>query len=90
MQLHGIIRAADLAESPSEDEAVEMILRIQGVGADQPRTIVVPFPLLLQNPTLEPATVVGRGFEADVEPDEGQRWVVARITLAAPMLRSKE
>ena len=85
MRLHGVIRTAELRESHSDE--VEMLVRVQGVAPDQPRLLVIPFSLLINDPTLDADTIVGRGFEADVEQDADGRWVVAQIALARRILR---
>ena len=82
MRVRGIIQTGALAEDPPGSDVIEMTLKVQGVGPGQPRTIVVPFELLVADPTLDPEAVAGRGFEADVVEVEPKRWVVAAITLA--------
>jgi hypothetical protein len=86
MHLRGVIRTAELRESGIGDE-IEMVVRVQGVAADQPRLLVLPFSLLLEEPSLEPETVRGRGFEATVEELAPGRWVVTRISVAGRVLR---
>jgi hypothetical protein len=91
MHLRGIVQSAQLEENPAGSETIELVLRVQGVGAGQPRKIVIPFELLLQDPTLDPETVQGHGFEADVEEGPGNRWVVAQVSFAqGRVLRTKE
>lgn len=90
MHLHGLIRDAELRENPPGSDRIEMILRIQGVGPGQPRLIVAPWTLLVQDESLDPDNVVGRGFDADVDQDEERRWVVERISLTARVLRPKD
>lgn len=90
MHLRGLIQSASLREHPPESDRVEMVLKIQGVGPSQPRTIVIPFEHLVQDQSLEPETIVRRGFEADVEQDDEQRWVVSRIAFASRVLRPPE
>lgn len=85
MKLHGVIRTAELRESRPDE--VEMEVRVQGVAADQPRLLVLPFSLLINDPTLDADTVAGCGFEADVEQDADGRWIVAQIALARRILR---
>ncbi len=82
MHLRGIVRSAELQEYPPGSDDIEMVLRVQGVGPGQPRTIVVPFGLLLADPDLAPESVAGHGFEADVDQDAGARWVTSTITFA--------
>ena len=83
----GVVRSADLQEDPPGSDRIEMALRLQGVGPGQPRSIVVPFSLLLRHETLEPDEVAGRGFEAEVAQDERGRWVVSEIAFASRVLR---
>ncbi len=87
MHIRGIVQAATLEENPPESETIEMVLRVQGVGPAQPRTLVIPYALLLQDETLDPEAVVGRGFDADVEQTEERRWIVSRIAFASRVLR---
>lgn len=90
MQLRGIIQSAALEETSPGGEVIEMVLRVQGVGAGQPRKLVVPYAMLLDDETLDPDTIAGRGFEADVDQDASSRWVVSRIAFAARVLRRPE
>ena len=83
MHLRGIIQSAALEEAPGSGEAIDMVLRVQGVGPGQPRTIVVPYALLLQDEGLDPDSILGHGFEADVDEAGPKRWVVSRITFAS-------
>jgi hypothetical protein len=89
MHIRGIVRTALLEERPPGSGTIEMILSVQGVGAGQPRKLVIPYSLLLQDESLDPDLIAGRGFEADIEPDE-QRWVVSRIAFASRVLRRPE
>jgi hypothetical protein len=82
MHLRGIVRTATLVEGPAGGDVVDMVLKVQGVGAGQPRTIVVPYDLLLLDEGLDPEAVAGHGFEADAEADDAGRWVVSAITVA--------
>jgi hypothetical protein len=83
MQIRGIVRTATLAENPPGTDEIEMTLRVQGVGAGQPRLLIVPYELLLQNPSLDPEVVMGKGFQAEVVELEPGRWVVVDISLAS-------
>jgi hypothetical protein len=87
MHLRGIVRTAELVENPPESGTIELVLRVQGVGAGQPRTIIIPYALLLQDDSLEPESVERRAFEAEVAQAEGGRWLVAHIDFAARILR---
>ena len=90
MILRGVVRTADLQEYPAGSDQVELLLSVQGVGAGQPRRLVIPFALLLQNDELGPDEVKGRGFEAEAEEDAEGRWVVSRIAFASKVLRPPE
>lgn len=83
MTIRGIVQFAELCEQPAGSGRIEMILQAQGVGRDQPRRLIVPFEMLLADPSLEPESMVGKGFEAEITQDPGQRWVVGRLGLAA-------
>jgi hypothetical protein len=90
MYLHGIIQSATLAEVPSESGNIEIALRVQGVGPGQPRSLVIPYALLIQEESLDPDTIQGRAFDADVEQEQGGRWVVSRIAFASRVLRAPD
>ena len=81
MLIRGVIQAAELREV--DEERVEMDVRVQGVGPGQPRRLVVPFALLLADPTLDSEAIVGHGFEAVVEREETLRWVAVEFRVAA-------
>lgn len=90
MHLRGIVQSAALEESPPESGNIEMVVRVQGVGPGQPRRVIVPYTLLLQDESLEPEAIAGRAFEADVEQDEQGRWAVGTIAFASRVLRRPE
>ncbi len=90
MHLRGIIQSAILEENPSGSAIIEMLLRVQGVGPGQPRTLVVPYEMLLKDENLEPETVSGRAFEAEVDQAPDQRWKVTRISFASRIFRASE
>lgn len=90
MHIHGIVQTATLIESPPESGNLEIVLKIQGVGPGQPRTIVIPYPLLLRDETLDPEAIGGRAFDADIEHDQDRRWMVSRIDFAGRVLRSSD
>ncbi len=91
MQIRGIVQRATLEENPPGSDRIEMILLIQGVGPDQPRRLVVPFGLLIQDPSLDPDLIRGRAFHADVSQDDSRRWVVIEIAFAEErILRAEE
>ena len=79
MDLHGFIRGATLVEDPPGSDKIEMVLRLQGVGPGQPRTIIVPFDLLLLDPTLEPESIDGHAFRAIVREERPGRWIITEI-----------
>jgi hypothetical protein len=83
MRIRGIVRTATLKENPPGSDQIEMIVRVQGVGAGQPRLLIVPYEILLQDPSLDPELVQGKGFQAEVVEDETERWVVVEISLAS-------
>jgi hypothetical protein len=84
MRIRGIVQTATLGENPPGSDRIEMILRVQGVGPGQPRTLIVPYELLLADPDLDPEVVQGKRFEAEAEADEAapRRWVVGEIAFA--------
>jgi hypothetical protein len=83
MRIRGIVRTATLEENPPGSDQIEMVVRVQGVGAGQPRLLIVPYEILLQDPSLDPELVQGKGFQAEVVEDETERWVVVEISLAS-------
>jgi hypothetical protein len=89
MHLRGIVQTAVLEETDPGSGTIEMILRVQGVGPGQPRKLVIPYALLLEDESLDPDLISGRRFEAEVEPDE-PRWVVTQIAFASRVLRPPE
>ncbi len=90
MHLKGIIQSAVLEEEPPESGNIQMVVRVQGVGPGQPRRLIVPYDLLLQDEDLEPDAVTGRAFEAEAETDSSQRWVVTTIAFAGRVLRRSD
>jgi hypothetical protein len=91
MLVRGIVQRAELVENPPGSDRIEMVLWGQGVGPDKPRSIVVPYELLLRDPSLDPEQVQGHGFQAQVEQDDDRRWVVIEIGFATGrVLRSAE
>ena len=89
MQIRGIVRTAVLEEDPPGSGTIELVLSVQGVGAGQPRKLVIPYELLLADETLDPDLIAGRGFEAEIEL-QGTRWLVSRIAFAAKLLRPSD
>jgi hypothetical protein len=90
MHLHGIIQTATLEEIPADSGNIEIVLKIQGVGPGQPRKITIPYTLLLQDETIDPETIQGRAFSAEVDQDPGGRWLITSITFASRILRRPE
>jgi hypothetical protein len=90
MHLRGIVQNGTLVENPPGSDMIELLLKVQGVGPGQPRTIAIPYELLLQDEDLDPDAIAGRGFEADVEADSAGRWVVTTIAFASRVLRRPE
>jgi hypothetical protein len=89
MRIKGIVRTGTLEENPPGSDRIEMVLRVQGVGAGQPRTIVIPYELLVSDEGLGPDEVAGKGFEAEVDQD-GARWTVSWIALATGRVLRKD
>jgi hypothetical protein len=82
MQIRGIVQTAELEENPPGSDRIEMVLWVQGVGPGQPRRLVIPYELLLQDPSLDPDLVRGHGFQAQIGQDEAGRWVVVEVGFA--------
>jgi hypothetical protein len=82
MLLRGIIQSGTLVENPPGTDRIELVLKLQGVGPGQPRTVIVPFELLLADQSLDPDAIAGHGFEAEASQAEPGRWVVEQITVA--------
>ena len=87
MQIKGVIRLVDLQEHPPGSDRIEIVLTVQGVGAGQPRRLVIPFEYLLKEEGLEPEALVGRGFLAEIMEDDTGRWIVHELALASRVLR---
>jgi hypothetical protein len=83
MYVHGIVMTATLEEVAGNADLIELHLVVQGVGPGQPRRIVVPMDLLIAQPEIEPESVVGHAFEAEVQQDGPKRWVAETISFAA-------
>ena len=83
MQIRGIVRTATLEENPPGSDQIEMVLRIQGVGPGQPRLLVVPYSLLLEDPDLDPDVIQGKGFQAEIADPGSGRWTVTEIAFAS-------
>ena len=79
MQIHGIVRTAMLQENPPGTDRIEMMIWGQGVGPNKPRQIVVPFELLIADPSLDPDAVQRHAFQAEIQQDATSRWLVVEI-----------
>ncbi len=64
MTIKGFIQSADLLQDPADENKVMLLARVQGVGQGQPRKILIPFELLVQQEDLDPDNMVGRAFLA--------------------------
>jgi hypothetical protein len=62
MMIKGFIQSAELVEDTSDADRVMMVARVQGVGAGQPRKILIPFEILVAQDDLDPDTMAGRAF----------------------------
>ena len=82
MQMHGIVMTATLQEESSGSDQVELHLVVQGVGRGQPRRIVIPMQVLVANPEIDPDTIQGHAFQAEVEEVTTNRWIVSEIAFA--------
>lgn len=80
MHLHGIVMTATLEEDPADPDRVEMHLLVQGVGPGQPRKLVVPMEILVAQPDIEPESIRGHAFEAEVREAAPKRWITDAIT----------
>jgi hypothetical protein len=89
MRIRGVVRTATLEENPPGSDRIEMVLRVQGVAPGQPRTLVVPYELLLADAELDADAVQGRGFEAEVDEADPGRWLVSEIAFATGCILRK-
>ena len=81
MILHGFVMSAELAENPPGSARIEMALRIQGVGPGQPRRIVIPYDVLLADPSIDGDDIVGQQASRPKSSNLGpSRWDVRRIS----------
>ncbi len=79
MTLRGFIRSAELLQDPHDENRVNLMASVQGVSPGQPRKILVPFEILLTLEDLDPDTVGGRAFRAEVETVENGAGIVTAI-----------
>ncbi len=82
MRMRGIVRSATLEEDPPGSDRIQMRLELQGVSPGQPRYVVVPYELLLDDPGLDPDAIRGKRFEAEVEESAPRQWRVVEIAFA--------
>lgn len=91
MTIRGIIQSAELQENPPGSDRVELLCWLQGVGPRAPRRFVIPFAMLVADETLDPESIAGHAFEAEIEEVEPRRWEVRQIQFAARnVLRPKD
>jgi hypothetical protein len=91
MTMRGIVRTATLEENPPGSDQIELVLRVQGVGAGQPRLLVVPYSLLLADSEIDPEVIQGKAFQAEVVEDGSGRWNVTEFAFASGrVLRAPE
>lgn len=90
IRIRGIVQAAELVEVDPEAGLIEMVIKAQGVGPNQPRRLVVPHDLLLADLELDPESVQGKGFEALAQENADGRWIVSAIALAGRMLKAND
>jgi hypothetical protein len=82
MRIRGIVMRAELEENPPGSDRIELLIWAQGVGPDKPRQVIVPYELLLLDPSLDPEHIRGHGFQAEVTEEGPGRWVVSEISFA--------
>jgi hypothetical protein len=90
MHLHGIVQTANLEEIPPASGNLEIHLRVQGVGPGQPRKVIIPYAILLRDETLDPESIQGHAFDAEVEQDPAARWIISEIRFASRVLRTPD
>ncbi|MCY2934099.1 MAG: hypothetical protein NT172_08040 [Planctomycetota bacterium] len=89
MTLKGFIQSAELVEDSSGPDRVMMIVRVQGVGPGQPRKILVPFEILVEQDELDAETMAGRAFRAECTGVENAMGLVNAIEVGpARVLRN--
>ena len=79
MTLRGLIRSAELHQDPADENRVHLIAAVQGVGPGQPRKILIPFEILVAQEDLDPDTMAGRAFRAEVGAIENGLGIVLGI-----------
>ena len=79
MTIKGFIQSAELVQDPADEDRVMMVARVQGVGAGQPRKILIPFEILVAQDDLEPETMAGRAFNAVYEQIDQAAAIVTAI-----------
>ena len=83
MQIRGIVQSAVLEENPPGSDRIELVIWAQGVGPNKPRSIVVPYELLVEYSSLDPDTIHGHAFQAEIDQDDEGRWIVQEIGFAS-------
>jgi hypothetical protein len=83
VQIRGIVQSAELQENPPGSDRIELVIWALGVGPDKPRSVVLPYDLLLLDSSLDPDQIQGHGFQAEIEQDETGRWIVREIGVAS-------
>ena len=53
------------------------------MGPGQPRRFAIPMAVLVADPEIDPETIAGRAFQAEVEEVAPKRWVASRIGFGA-------
>jgi hypothetical protein len=87
MRIRGIVQDAWIDENPPRSQTIEMLLRVRDVGPDGPDLLVVPSELLFADPGLEPRSIAGQGFEAEVETSADGRWLVRFVQFGEAQVR---
>ena len=83
MQIRGIVHSAGPQEYPEGSDRIELIVWAPGVGPNKPRSIVLPYEMLVSDASLDPDSISGHGFQAEIEQDDQGRWIVREIGFAA-------
>lgn len=91
MTLRGFIRSAELVQDPEDENRVHLVAGVQGVSPGQPRKIRVPFEILVAQEDLDPDTLAGRAFRAEIGAvDHGTGHVLAIEVGPGRVLRDPE
>lgn len=79
MTIRGFIRSAELLQDPGSEERVHLAAAVQGVAPGQPRKILIPFEILIAHDEIDPDTIAGRAFRAEIASVENGLGIVAAI-----------